>query len=186
MPMEQAAADDDAQESVAQARVLFAIEGIILMLLGAVAIALPGLAAIVLTVLLGWLFFFSGVLELLMTMGTRTMPGFHWSLVSAVFALIAGAILIFLPVRDGAAFMIVLGVFFAVDGTFSVLYAFEHRRSQRWLWMLASGFFTVLLAAFILARISTSVPLLGMLVGVDLVFAGLALVIVGTGLKHEL
>jgi uncharacterized membrane protein HdeD (DUF308 family) len=181
------AANDSWQESIGRARVLMPVESAALMLLGAGAIVLPGLAAIAMTVLLGWLFFFSGIVGLLMTLGTRHMPGFQWSLVSAAVALAAGVFLIVWPVRDGAVFMVALGLFFAVDGVFSVLYAIEHRRqmSRRWEWMLASGCFTLLLAAFILAGISTSVALLGRLVGVDLVFAGIALTAIATGLRTK-
>jgi len=180
-----AAAVESPQESLARARAIILGEGFVLIFLGAVAIVLPGLAAIAITILLGWLFFFSGIVGLLLTLGTSGAPGHHYSRLSAAVALIAGIVLIFLPVRDGRAFMDVLGFFFALDGIFSILYAIEHRGSRRWRWMLASGLFTLALAAFILARPSTSVPLLGLLVGIDLVFAGLALLAIGGGLKRE-
>ena len=168
------------------ARLLVMGEGGALVLLGAVAIALPGLAAVAITVLLGWLFFFSGVFGLLLTLVPSQAPGHHWSRVSAVVAVVAGVLLLLVPVGDGAAFMDVLGLFFALDGVFSILYAIEHRRqmSRRWGWMLASGALTILLAAFIVAQISISVVVLGVLVGGDLMFAGAALIIIGLAMNN--
>lgn len=181
------AAEDGLQNDVTQARALVLGESVVLILLGIVAIVLPGLAAIAIAILLGWLFFFSGVIGLLMTLGGRRVPGHRWSRVSAVVALAAGVLLILLPVRNGAAFMTVLGLFFVLDGAFSILYAMEHRRqmTRRWGWMLASGLLTLLLAAFILLQLSPSVALLGSLVGIDLVFAGIALFAIGTGLARN-
>jgi uncharacterized membrane protein HdeD (DUF308 family) len=61
------------------------------------------------------------------------------------------------------------------------MYAVEHRRqlSRRWGWMLASGIFTLLLAAYVLSRMPLSLSVFGILVGIDLLFAGAALVAIG-------
>ena len=156
-------------------------EGVSLVVLGALAIALPGLAAVAVTVLLGWLFFFSGVFGLLLAYGDSRLPGHHWSRVSSVVALLAGVVMVLMPVNAGEGFMAALGLFFALDGIFSVLYAIEHKRqmSRRWGWMLASGAMTLVLAVFIVTRMSMSVVLLGTLVGSDLAFAGAALIAIG-------
>jgi uncharacterized membrane protein HdeD (DUF308 family) len=181
------AADGELQQSMARARMPIVIEGVMLVVLGAVAIVLPGLAAIALTILLGWIFVFSGAIGLIVTLNAPHMPGFKWSLVSASVALAAGVLLTIWPIRDVDSMMWVLGAFFAVDGIFSVLYAVDHRRQMtgRWEWMLASGIVTLALAGLILARLPLSVEMLGILVGIDLVIAGTALVAIGTGLKAQ-
>ncbi len=180
--------DQELQASLARARVLVPIEGAMLMLLGAVAIVLPGLAAIAVTVLLGWLFVFSGLIGLVVALGSRHLPGHRWSIVSAVVALAAGAALMIWPIEDVDSLMLVLGLFLAADGIFSVMYAVEHRGqlSRRWTWMLASGVFTLLFAAAILARVPMDAALLGTLVGIDMLIAGAALVAIGAGLKTRM
>jgi uncharacterized membrane protein HdeD (DUF308 family) len=179
-------AAEEQRASLARARVLVPVEGAMFLLLGAVAIVLPGLAAIAVTVLLGWIFVFSGLIGLMVALGARHAPGHRWSIVSAVVALAAGLALMIWPIEDVASLMLVLGLFLAADGIFSVMYAFDHRRelSGRWVWMLASGIFTLAFAAAILAKFPMDAALLGTLVGIDLLIAGAALVAVGTGLKN--
>lgn len=177
--------DQEVQELLARARVFVPVEGAMLVFLGAVAIVLPGLAAIAVTVLLGWLFLFSGLIGLMVALGARHLPGHRWSIVSAVVALAMGAALMIWPIDNVDALMIVLGLFLAADGIFSVMYAVEHRGQYtgRWTWMLASGVFTLLFAAAILLRVPMDAALLGTLVGIDMLIAGAALVAIGTGLK---
>src|SRR5471030_3281321 len=69
---------------------LFLTEGIVLLVLGTLAILLPMFATIAATIILGWLFLISGILGLVVTFGARGAPGFWWSLLSAVLATAAG------------------------------------------------------------------------------------------------
>src|SRR5258708_15147078 len=80
----------------------FLIEGIILVVLGLAAIALPPLAGIATTIVLGWLFLFGGVVGLVATFNQKNAPGFWWSLVSAAVAVLAGGILFANPATGGA------------------------------------------------------------------------------------
>jgi uncharacterized membrane protein HdeD (DUF308 family) len=178
-------ADEEIRESLDRARVLVPVEGAMFLVLGAVAIVLPGLAAIAVTVLLGWLFLFSGLIGLMVALGARHVPGHRWSIVSALVALAAGLALMIWPIENVESLMLVLGLFLIADGIFSLMYAFDHRRqlSGRWVWMLASGIFTLAFAAAILAWPQMHAALLGTLVGIDMLIAGAALVAVGTGLK---
>jgi uncharacterized membrane protein HdeD (DUF308 family) len=60
-----------AQRAVARAMrehwALFLVEGIVLVLLGVLAIIIPPLATLAVTILLGWLFLISGVVGLVTT-----------------------------------------------------------------------------------------------------------------------
>ena len=49
--------------------------------------------------------------------------------------------------------------------------------------MLASGVITLLLALFILAGLPATTAVLGFLVGIDMIFAGAALLAIRTSLK---
>src|ERR1035437_1967527 len=76
----------------------FLIEGILLVIFGLAAIIVPPLACLAVTILLGWLFLISGIVGLALTFWARQMPGFWWSLISAVLAVGAGIILLAMPV----------------------------------------------------------------------------------------
>ena len=68
----------------------YLIEGIILIVLGAAAIIVPPIATIAATILFGWLFLISGIVGLFTTMSMRGVPGFWWSLFSAILAIVGG------------------------------------------------------------------------------------------------
>src|SRR5262245_57583431 len=78
--------------------VLFLVEGIILVVLGLLAIIIPPLATIAVTIFLGWLFLISGIVGLVTTFWARHAPGFWWSLLSAVLAIADGIVLLGWPV----------------------------------------------------------------------------------------
>ena len=69
--------------------ILFLIEGAVLILLGLLAIVIPSIASANVTAVLGWLFLVSGAIGLATTYWARQAPGFWWSLVSAVLAILS-------------------------------------------------------------------------------------------------
>ena len=159
--------------------VIFLIEGIILVILGAAAILIPPLATLSVTIFLGWLFLISGIVGLVTTFRARHAPGFWWSLLSAVIAILAGIALIGWPVSGAVSLTLVAIVFFLVEGFATIMYALEHKRalSGRWGWMLASGIIDLFLGAIIFAGLpGTAAWAIGLLVGINMVFGGAALI----------
>ena len=158
---------------------LFLIEGVILALLGVAAIAVPWIATLAFTLVLGWLFLISGIVGLVTTFWMRGMPGFWWSLFSAIIAIAAGIILLASPVSGALSLTFVLIAFFVIEGIVTIMYAIEHRNqlSGRWGWMLASGIVDLILAGIIFAGLpGTAAWALGLLVGINLVFGGTAMI----------
>jgi uncharacterized membrane protein HdeD (DUF308 family) len=159
--------------------VRFLIEGIVLLVLGLVAIVIPPLATLAAAILFGWLFLISGIVGLIMTFQMRQAPGFGWSLVSAVIGIIAGIALLGWPLGGALSLTLVLIVFFVFEGVASIMYALDHRRelSGRWGLMAASGVIDLVLAAIIVLGLpGTAAWALGLLVGINMVFGGVALI----------
>jgi uncharacterized membrane protein HdeD (DUF308 family) len=157
----------------------FIVEGIILVILGMLAILVPLFATITVTIILGWIFLASGIMGLITTFRGRQAPGFWWSLVSALIAIAVGLILLAEPITGAVSLTWVLIVFFVVEGVATIMYALEHRRelSGRWEWMLVSGVIDLVLAGIIFAGLPGAAAwALGLLVGVNMVFGGVALV----------
>jgi uncharacterized membrane protein HdeD (DUF308 family) len=158
---------------------LFIAEGIILVLFGALAIFLPLFATITVTIILGWIFLATGILGLIMTFRARRAPGFWWSLVSALVAIAVRLILLAQPIAGALSLTLVLIVFFIVEGGATIMYALEHRRelTGRWELVLVSGIIDFVIASIILAGFpGTAAWALGLLVGIDMIFGGVALV----------
>jgi uncharacterized membrane protein HdeD (DUF308 family) len=161
--------------------VLFLVEGIVLLILGVLAIVVAPLATLAFTVFLGWLFVTSGVFGLITTFGARHAPGFWWSLLSAVLALAVGVIMVLWPVNGAVSLTLVLTAFFIVDGVASIMYALAHRQqlTGQWGWLLASGLCDLVVAALIVVGFpGTAAWAVGLLVGINMIFSGTSLIIV--------
>jgi uncharacterized membrane protein HdeD (DUF308 family) len=157
----------------------FLIEGILLVVLGLAAMIVPPLASLAVTIFLGWMFLISGIAGLALTFWARQMPGFWWSLISAALAVVAGIILLARPVQGVLTLTIVVGAYFLAEGVTTIMYALEHRRelSERWSWMLFAGLLDILIAAMIIAGLPGSAEwAIGLLVGINLLFGGAALI----------
>ncbi len=185
---------------------LFLVEGAALILLGLLAIVVPSIASAYVTVVLGGLFLVSGAIGLVTTYWARQAPGFWWSLVSALLAVFVGVVLIAnksqdlygglmeWPFEDASPLQLILILFFLVEGGASIMFAIEHRRrfSGRWAWILASGIADILLASIVLASIVTfnlqgaSAWTMGLLVGINMILGGSALIAMGLHARTEL
>jgi uncharacterized membrane protein HdeD (DUF308 family) len=157
----------------------FLFEGILLVVLGLAAIVLPPLASLAVTIFLGWMFLISGIAGLALTIWARRMPGFWWSLISAVLAIGAGIILLAQPVQGVLTLTIVVGAYFLAEGVATIMYALEHRRelSERWSWLLVAGILDIVIAGLIISGLPGSAEwAIGLLVGINLLFGGATLI----------
>jgi uncharacterized membrane protein HdeD (DUF308 family) len=166
-------------QSVREHWVMFLIEGIVLVILGILAVVIPPIATIAVTLVVGWLFLISGIVGLVTTYMARHAPGFWWSLISAVLAVIAGLVLLLWPISGAVTLTLLLIAFFTIEGIVSIMYALEHKKelSGRWGWMLVSGIIDLILAAIILSGLpGTAAWAIGLLVGINLLFGGVAMI----------
>ena len=158
---------------------MYLAEGIVLILLGGIAIVIPPLATLAVTIFLGWLFLISGMVGLATSFWMRHAPGFLWSLISALLGIVVGVLLIASPLSGAVSLTLVLIAFFVIEGVVSIMFALEHKRelSGRWGWMLFSGIVDLALSAMIFAGLpSTATWAIGLLVGINMIFGGAALI----------
>jgi uncharacterized membrane protein HdeD (DUF308 family) len=157
----------------------FLIEGIVLLILGLFAIVIPVVATIAVEVFIGWVLLLSGVVGLISTFRMRNAPGFGWSLLSAVIAIAAGVILLAWPLSGVLSLTLILTAFLTIEGVASIMMALTHRHgfSARWALLLVSGLVDLFLAALIFLGLpGTAAWAIGLLVGINLVFGGSALI----------
>lgn len=157
---------------------LFLFQGLALMLLGLAAAALPQVAGVAITVLVGALFLIGGLIRLFALIGSRRSPGHVWSLLTAGLAVVFGLVLLVEPLQGVLTLTIVLLALFLIQGLASIVVALEYRRHlHNWGWVLASGLVDLLLAALIWAGWPGSAAwAIGLLVGLSIFFFGLSLV----------
>jgi uncharacterized membrane protein HdeD (DUF308 family) len=158
---------------------LFLTEGIVLVILGLAAMMLPLVATIAIAIVVGWIFLLSGIAGLLSTFRMRSAPGFWWSLISGILGVVAGIVLLRWPLSGAFSLTLILTLFLMLEGVVSIMFALEHKRelSGRWGVMLVSGVVDLILAAMIYAGLpGTAAWAIGLLVGINMVFGGLALI----------
>ena len=140
------------------------------------------------TILFGWLFMVSGIIGLFTTFWMRGVPGFWWSLVSAILAILAAIWLLAQPIAGPLTLTVVLIIFFLIEGIASVMFAIDHRRelSGQWDFMLLSGVVDLVLCVMIATGLpSTAIWALGLLVGINMVFGGMALIAMALHARNE-
>ena len=158
---------------------LFLFEGIVLLVLGIAAILIPPLATFAVTLLIGWLLLVSGIVGLISTVRMRHAPGFVWSLLSALAAVVAGIVLLVWPLSGALSLTVILTVFLFIEGFASIMLALTHRHgfSGRWTLLLVSGIVDLILGAIIFMGLpGTAAWAIGLLVGINLVFGGSTLI----------
>jgi uncharacterized membrane protein HdeD (DUF308 family) len=168
---------------------LFLIEGIILVILGFLAVAVPMVAGLAVTILFGWLFLISGIVGLATTFAMRHAPGFWWSLLSGVLGVVVGGWLLIQPELGLVSLTYLLIAFFIIEGVATIMFSLEHKAalSGRWGWMLASGIVDLLLAAVILAGLPGAIAwALGLIVGINMVFGGASMIGVALAAHAEM
>jgi uncharacterized membrane protein HdeD (DUF308 family) len=158
---------------------LFLIEGIVLVILGVAAVMLPLIATLAIAVLVGWVFLLSGIIGLAATFRMRHAPGFWWSLLSGIIGVVAGIVLLRWPLSGALSLTLVLTTFLVLEGVVSIMFALEHKRelSGRWGMMLLSGLVDLILAGMIFVGLpGTAAWAIGLLVGINMIFGGSALI----------
>ena len=158
---------------------LFLFEGIVLIVLGTMAVLVPAVASVAATIVFGWILLLSGSVGLVATFRAKGSPGFAWSLISAILGIAAGLILLSMPVQGALSLTAVLIAFLLVEGVATVLFALDHRKgsSGRWSWVLTSGIVDLVLGIILLAGLpGTAVWALGLLIGINMIFGGWSLV----------
>jgi uncharacterized membrane protein HdeD (DUF308 family) len=186
-PFEATSVQGALAEAVRRHKGLFLFEGIVLTVLGLIAVFVPMLASIAATLFFGWIFLVSGVVGLFTTWHGRRMPGFWWSLLSAIVGIAAGVLLLGWPAQGLFSLTSVLIAFLWVEGAVTILYALEHRTGPgRWGFMLASGIVDLTLGIILFAGLpGTATWAIGLLIGINLFFGGWSLILMALSVPAD-
>ncbi len=169
---------NDRREAIRRHWILFLIQGLIMIVLGLLAIGEPMVATLAVVLFAGWLFLISGVVGLAGMFTARRVPGFWWTLVSSLLGIVIGIYLIWRPLAGILSLTLVVAAYFGAQGIVQIITAFEHRRVlPSWVWVLLGGLVNILLAAIIISGWpGTAAWTLGLLFGINLLMWGLSLV----------
>ncbi len=160
-------------ETIQRHRKLFIFEGIIFVVLGCLAIALPGIFSLAVEFFVGLLFIASGLVQGYRTLMVQGFPGFLLSLLTTALYLVIGILLITHPVTGVFTLTILLTIFFGIEGFAQIAVGLHYRPHRAWGWRLFSGIISLLLAFIIWQGWpGTGMWVIGLLVGINLLFVG--------------
>ena len=167
--------------------VLFLVQGIIMMVLGALAIIWPQISTLAVDIYVGWMFLLSGLIGLVTMFVASSTAAFLWSLLTAALSLFVGVLLLWHPVEGAVSLTLVLISFFIAEGVFQIAAAIRHREAfpDSWGWLLMSGLADLVLAAMLIwGWPSTAIWALGLIAGLNLITSGLAIVMVAAAARN--
>jgi len=157
---------------------LFLFEGIVLIILGILAIAAPVIATLAVDIYIGWLFLLAGIAGLYAVFSMPNIASFLLSLIPAALSLVIGGLLIWKPAEGALSLTALMIVFFTVEGIFQIVTSIAYRNyiEDSWGWILLSGIADLVLAGIIIYGWPVTASwALGVLAGVNLITSGFAI-----------
>jgi uncharacterized membrane protein HdeD (DUF308 family) len=147
--------------------------GVLLIILGMLALGSPLIAAVAVNVVISWLIVVAGLVHLAVAFNRREVGSIIWRILVGLAYLAFGIYLIAHPAAGVASLTLVLASLFLVEGIFDIALFFQVRSAQGSGWVLMDGIITLLLGLLIYVRWpSSSVWAIGTLVGVSLIVSG--------------
>jgi uncharacterized membrane protein HdeD (DUF308 family) len=164
----------------------FLILGLVLMIVGGLAISAPHLTAIttMTTVLMcGILLLAGGVVQIVNAFLARSWRGFFVHVVSGILHLVIGLLMIKHPVTMAAGITLVLAAAFMIEGVVRIVSTLLERFTG-WGWVMFNGVITLALGIMIWQQWPESTEwVIGLFVGIDLLFNGWSWVMLGIAVK---
>jgi uncharacterized membrane protein HdeD (DUF308 family) len=160
--------------------------GIVYVIAGCVALGSVVMATVASVLIVGVMMIVAGVAEIINAFQCKGWGRFLiWVLLGALY-IVAGFITFENPLFAAAILTLLLGASLVASGIMRIILAFSMKREQPWIWVLLSSIVTLLLGLMILAHWPvSSVYILGIFLGIDLVMAGASWFGLGLALRHR-
>ena len=161
--------------------------GVLLIVLGVLAVGSPALAAVAVNAVIGWLIVLAGVVHLSLAFYAHKAGSVLWKLLVGIAYVFFGVYLIAHPALGVVSLTLVLASLFLVEGIFDIALFFQMRAIGGSGWILADGIITLALGMMIYVQWpSSSNWAIGTLVGVSLIVSGVTAAILTLGPRPEI
>ena len=164
---------EQAGDQVTKHRGWFIFLALLLVVAGAAAIAFPVLSTFAVELWMAIAFAIAGVAQTIHAFAARSWGGFFWGLLVGLLYLAAGVVLWLNPIAGVVTLTAFLAAVLVVDGVFRSILAFQIRPRTGWFWLLLGGILAIVLGVLIWQQLpSSALSILGLLLGINLVFSG--------------
>jgi uncharacterized membrane protein HdeD (DUF308 family) len=163
----------------------FVAIGVLLMLLGMVAVAMPILSSIAAAIWVGWTMIVSGALMLFNALFTRRWRDSLWTILAALLYVGTGVLILYSPLTGVFSLTVLMAALFVAEGVFEIVQAFRLRPIPGWGWMLFSGVIALVLGGLIGYLLpGSAVWVLGLFFGLNLLSTGLSFIFLALGCRE--
>ncbi len=163
------------QAAISENRTWFMILGIVLIVLGVVAVAFPFMTTIAAKIFVGWLLLIGGIVQIIHAFSTQKWSEFFLDLLTGALYVFAGGWLAFFPLAGIVTLTVFLALTFIIEGLLEAGMAFRLRPLEGWVWMLIAGIVAIAVGFMIIAKLpSSAVWAIGLLVGINMISSGWA------------
>jgi uncharacterized membrane protein HdeD (DUF308 family) len=165
--------DPAVREGLARSWKTLMAVGVLAIFIGCVAILVPAVAAVGTAIFIGWILVIAGAFLVAAAFSAHSIGTVVLRLVWAALTVIVGVWLIVEPHNGTLTLTLVLGLYFLFMGLTRIAVAFAARGQQGAGLVGLSGVCGLLIGILVLAKFPSSADwAIGLLVGIDLIFAG--------------
>lgn len=145
---------------------------IFLILAGLIAILLPPVMGLGVTLYIGWLLVVSAIAHFAFAWKSHTAGAVLWEVLVGLVYLFAGGYIILHPFAGLLSLTLLLAIYLLIEGIFEIILAFKITRNGRF-WLILEGIVTIVLAVMIWRTWPFStIWAIGTLVGISMIFSG--------------
>jgi len=160
--------------------------GVVYVIVGFIALGSVVTATAASVLVVGIMMVIAGVAEIINAFQVKTWGKFFLWLILGALYVVAGFVTFENPVLAALVLTLMLGAMLVASGIMRMIIAFSMKEGTPWIWAVVSGIVTLLLGLIILARWPvSSLYVLGLFLGIDLVVAGASWIGIGLGLRQR-
>ncbi len=142
---------------------------------GLLAIILPVIGGLAITVLVGWVLMIVGLLHLFFAFGARSTRTRLWELLLGVLYFVAGVYLIFHPLLGLTTLTLLLAGYLLFKGVLELVQYFQIHPRRGLTWLILDGIVNIVLAVMIWSQWPfSSLWIIGTLVGISILISGVS------------
>ena len=168
-----ASLDPEVREGLSRSWKALMFVGVAAIVLGCIAILVPAVASVGTAIFIGWLLLIVGAFMIAGAFSAHSVGTLLWRMLWAILTVIVGLWLIVEPHNGTLTLTLVLGIYFLFMGLTRITIAFIARGEPNAGWLGLSGVAGLVIGILVLAKFPSSADwAIGLLVGIDLIFAG--------------
>jgi uncharacterized membrane protein HdeD (DUF308 family) len=158
---------------------------VLMIVAGVLAIIVPPVSGIAVTILVGWLLVFRGATHMVYAWHTRRSGGLLLEILLGIIYIVAGGYLLLHPMAGLASLTFVLAVYLLLEAILEFILSFQLRPLPGSGWLLFDGIITLILAIMIWRTWPTSTMwVIGTLVGISMILSGVARLMISLAVRR--